>query len=103
MCLPLTEPPPLYSLACVVLNTTFSWQVQIGRGFQYICSDHWSTVCSHDIYPVTKISVLSEILPFLICIGCHVMLDLCKLAFSYDEIMQMSNKIIMLKDISNEF
>ena len=31
------------------------------------------------------------------------MLDLCKLAFSYDEIMQMSNKIIMLKDISNEF
>ena len=30
------------------------------------------------------------------------MLDLCKLAFSYDQIMQMSNKIIML-DISNGF
>ena len=30
------------------------------------------------------------------------MLDLCKLSFSYAEIMRMSEEIIMLKDILNE-
>ena len=31
------------------------------------------------------------------------MLDSCKLAFSYAEIMQMSKENIMLKDILNDF
>ena len=91
----LTEPPPLYSLANFVF-TTFSWQVEIGNGFnkhvQITGQQYAHMTCTLFSY-----QQILEILPFPVCIGDHD-----RFSISHAEIMQMSKEIIVLKDILNE-